>query len=189
MDSNQAFAGSVDYWWIVGAFFLAVALYTGYQNYGGHPFTKFRVTNKQDGKGLLFRFDRSDVLEGKPIGNAWQFKASGTGYHAIYGPYIQHPIRKGKYRAIYRMKADNIEGDNTYIAYIDIASSYKGKRGGKTLAARSLTANDFHQSDQYRNFHLDFDVISDENELEFRIAPTSGYTLTLDSIQLTRKLI
>jgi hypothetical protein len=186
---NQTFAGKVNYWWIVGAFFAAVVLYTGYQNFSGFPFTKFRVTNNHDGKGLLFRLDRPDVLEGKKVGEAWQFKASGDNYHAIFGPYLQHPIRKGKYRAIFRIKADNVEGDNAYITYIDIASSYKGTRGGKTLAARTLTANDFKKSDEYQDFYLDFDVRSDESELEFRIAPTSGYTLTLNYIQLAHRLI
>ena len=164
-------------------------LYTGFQNYSGFPFKKFRVTNKQDGKSLLFRKDKPDVLEGKNVGEAWQFRASGDNYHAIYGPYLQRPLRNGKYRAIFRIKADNVEGDNVYITYIDIASSYKAKRGGKILAARTLTANDFKKSDEYQGFYLDFDVLSDESELEFRIAPTSGYVLTLDYIQLTRSLV
>lgn len=186
---NQALAGKIDYWWVIGVFFITVVLYTVFQNYSGFPFKKFRVTNKQDGKGLLFRSDEPGILEGKPIGEAWQFKASGDNYHTIYGPYLQHPIRNGKYRAIFRIKADNVEGDNIYITYIDVASSYKATRGGKILAARTLTANDFKKSDDYQDFYLDFDVLSDENELEFRIAPTSGYVLTLDYIQLARRII
>jgi hypothetical protein len=186
---NQAFVGKVNYLWIVGAFLAAVLLYTGYQSYSGFPFKKFRVTNQQNGKGLLFRQDKPEVLEGKPIGDAWQFKASGDNYHAIFGPYLQCSLRKGKYRAIYKIKADDVEGDNIYITYIDVASSYKASRGGKTLAARTLTANDFKKSDEYQFFYLDFDVLSDETELEFRIAPTSGHVLTLDYIQLIRRLI
>jgi hypothetical protein len=186
---NQSFAGKVDYWWIIGAFSAAIILYTSYQNYSGFPFRKFRVSTKKDGKGLLFRHDKSDVLEGKYVGDAWQFRGNGKDYEAIYGPYLQHPLRKGKYRAIFKIKADNVEGNNSYITYIDVVSSYKGELGRKTLSARTITTNDFKKSDEYENFNLDFDALSDESELEFRIAPTSGFTLTLDYIQLTRRLI
>jgi hypothetical protein len=44
-------------------------------------------------------------------------------------------------------------------------------------------------TDEPQDFYLDFDVLSDEIEIEFRIAPTSGYTLTLEYIQLARRLI
>ncbi len=186
---NQAFAGKIQYWWVAIAFFASVTVYTFYQNKSGFPFVKFRVTNKTDGKGLLFRVDKPDVLVGNQVGDAWQFTAAGDNYHAIYGPYIQHPLHKGKYRAIFRIKSNDIEGDNKYITYLDIASSYKGDRGGKILAARTLTANDFRKSDEYQDFYLDFDIFSDEVELEFRIAPTSGHTLTLDYIQLIRRVV
>lgn len=186
---NQAFAGKNQFWWIVVAFFGSVVLYTVYQNFSGFPFIKFRVTNKTDGKGLIFRDDKSDVLEGRQVGEAWQFTARGDNYHAIYGPYIQHPLHKGKYRAIFRIKSTDIEGDNRYITYIDIASSYKGNRGEKILGARTLTANDFKRSDEYQDFYLDFDIFSDEVELEFRIAPTSGFTLTVDYIRLARRIV
>src|SRR5438128_289664 len=100
---NQAFAGQLNYWWVVGGFFAAVVLYTAYQN-SGYPFIKFHVTNKHDNKGLLCRNDRPDLVVGKSVGEAWQFKASGNDYQAIYGPYIREPLRKGKYRTTFRIR-------------------------------------------------------------------------------------
>ena len=149
---------------------------------------KYRVTNRRDNKGLLFSDFKPDLATGKPVGEAWQFRASGTGYHAIHGPYIREPLRTGKYRATFKLKVDDIGTDDVYITYIDVVSIYKEQKGAKVLAARTLTSNDFGKSDEYREFNLDFDIFTDEREVEFRVAPTNGFLTTLDFVQLSRRL-
>jgi hypothetical protein len=87
------------------------------------------------------------------------------------------------------MKVDDISADDVYITYIDVVSAYKERKGSKVLAARTLTSNDFGKSDEYKEFHLDFDVFTDEREVEFRVSPTSGFVTTLDFVQLSRRLL
>jgi len=182
---NQAVAGKVDYWWLVGGFFGAIIIYGGYQGFGGYPFTKYRVTNVRDNKALLFR---SDILEGKRIEGAWQFRASKNDW-AIYGPYLRNPLRKGKYCATFRIKVDDIAGENCPIVDIDVASRTR-ELGDKRLTARTLTPLDFRRGDEYHEFSLDFNTFGDERDLELRVySRGNGHLVTLDYIQLSRRLI
>lgn len=181
---NQIFAGKIDYLWVFGIFLFTILLFWLF--YGtGFPFTKFRVTGTNDGKGLLFR---SDISSGKKVGEAWQFLSDKSNW-AIYGPYLRQPLHKGKYRATFRIKVDDISGDNRPIVDIDVASRCK-EAGDKRLVGRTLTTRDFIESDEYHDCSLDFFVVSDENDLELRVfTRNSGHTITLDHIQLSRRLI
>jgi len=185
---NQVFEGKLNYWWVIGGFVGAIVVYTLYQN-SGYPFITYRVTNKNDGKGLLIH-DKADIVTGKPVGDAWQFRANNdAGFHPIYGPYIRKALRRGKYRAIFRIKVDDdISGPDTHITKIDVVSNFREHKGLKELASRFLMSQDFKDSGEYQDFHLDFEVFTDEREIELRVYPTAGYLVTLDSVRLSRRL-
>ncbi len=184
---NQAFAGKINYWWIIGTFLTAIFFYTVYQNYSGYPFQKYRVADKRDNRCLLF-FDGNRQATGSYVDDAWGFRSNGSNYHPIHGPYLREPLRKGKYRVTFRIKIDKVGSDNTYITYLDVVSSLNGQKGGKTIAGRTITSHDFRKSDDYHDLHLDFEIFSDEPEIEFRIAPTNNFFVTLDYAKLTRRL-
>ena len=181
---NESFAGKINYFWALGGFLGSMILYGAYQRFGGSPFKKWRVTNENDGKGLLFR---ADILSGRKVGEAWQFKTTKQDW-AIYGPYLRQLLHKGKYRATFRIKVDDIKGEDHPLFQIDIASNCK-YRGDKRLAGRTVTCSDFTEADEYQEFILDFYVVSNERELELRIfSEGTGETVTLDYIRLSRRL-
>jgi hypothetical protein len=186
---NLLLAGkiSVNYWWVwgIGAVLGALLLY-GIYPANRFPFKKWRVTNIRDGKGLLFREDLP-VLEGKPDGEAWQFVAHDNNW-AIYGPYLRQSLRKGKYRAAFRVKVNNVSGEDRHVIELSVASNCKAV-GDKQLAARTLTTRDFKSGGVYHIFFLYFDALVDERDLELRIyAKGSGHTVTLDYVRLSRRL-
>ncbi len=181
---NQVFAGKVNYLWVFGGFLGAVLLYGAYQRFGRFPFIKWRVTNIHDGKGLLFR---DDLLEGKRVGDAWQFQASLDNW-AIYGPYLRQPLRKGKYRAIFKIKVDDTSGENRPIVHIDVAVRSK-ELGDKRLVGRTLTPTDFNKADEYHYFLLNLHLMADERDLELRVWSNGGrHIVTLDYIRLSKRL-
>ncbi len=181
---NQVVSGQINYLWVGSVFTLALFLYWIFQGIG-FPYIKFRVSSTNDGKGLLFR---SDISTGKKVGEAWQFKADKFDW-AVYGPYLRSPLRSGKYRGTFRIKVDDVSGDNRPIIEIDVASRCK-EVGDKKLSARTLSTRDFKNADEYQDFPLDFFIISDENDLELRVfTKGSGHTVTLDYIQLTRRVM
>jgi len=131
---------------------------------------------------------RSDILDGKKVGTAWQFKVDKVEW-AIYGPYLRHPIHKGKYRATFKIKVDDISSENRPIVELDVASRCK-EWGDKRLTGRVFSRRDFKNADEYQSFSLDFFVISDEDDLELRVfSRGSGHTVTLDYIELSRRLV
>jgi hypothetical protein len=71
------------------------------------------------------------------------------------------------------------------VADIDVAS----RHGAKILALRTLTIRDFNRADTYQDFPLDFFLLQDDNEIEFRIS-TGGAArrLVLDHVVLARRL-
>lgn len=153
----------------------------------GFPFTKFRVNpflqGHGDGVGLIFR---NDILVGKHVGGAWTFKATNNDW-AVFGPYLREPLRKGSYRATFRLKIDDALTENMPIIEIHVASKTKYD-GDKLLSCRSLTPLDFKAADQYRAVCLDFDALTDEQFLELRIwSKGLGHQITLDFVQLSRR--
>lgn len=179
---NLLLAGkiSLNYWWVwgIGAILGALLLYTIYQT-NRYPFKKFRVTtNREDGKSLL-----ADSSKGRPVENgAWLF-ADCT----VYGPYLTATLDKGKYRVTYKVKVDNISGENRHIIKLDVLSN-SNFRGDKILAARVLTNRDFKRAGEYHYFPLDFHIFEDEREVELRIGSEGNrHNTTLDYIQLSRR--
>lgn len=182
---NQAFAGRVNYLWVIGGFLGAVILFGIYQRSAGFPFVRFKVKNNpRDADGLL----SNGSVQGKPVGQSWQFNSTSEDW-AITGPYLRKPLRKGKYRATFRIKVDDVSGINQPIVDIDVASR-SVRLGDKRLAMRTLSTSDFGEPDTYCEFPLDFFVVADEQELELRVySKGSGLTLTLDYIELSRRFL
>ncbi len=183
---NQAFAGQVNYLWVVLCFIVAIVIYWMYQGLSGFPFTKYHVTtNTEDGINLLVR---TDVNQGRVIEQAYRFVSSHCDW-AVYGPYMHQSLRKGKYRSTFRLRVDDVSGPNRPVVNISVASRTQ-ERGDKCLAERTISTLDFEKADKSRDFTLDFYIISDERELELRVfARKSGHTVTLECIQLSRRLI
>lgn len=186
---NLLLAGkiNVNYWWIwlIGGGLGAALLYEIYQA-NRFPFKKWRVTNIWDGKGLIFREDIA-ALDGRPDGEAWQFRAS-TNDWAIFGPYLRQPLRKGKYRATFRIRVNEITSEDRPIIELSVAANCKVK-GDKQLAARTLSTRDFRRGGVYQNFPLDFYALIDERDLELRVCSRdSRHIVTMDYIYLSRCL-
>ncbi len=181
---NGAVAGNINPSVVLGGFFVSIIAYGAYQKLRRFPFKKWRVTKVFDGKGLLFR---DDILEGKYVGEAFQFRASKKDW-AVYGPYLRQSLSKGKYRATFKIKVDDISGDDRTIVKIDVASNCRNK-GDKRLVGRTLSRSDFTKADEYHKFPLDFYVKAHERELELRIySEGHGEVVTLDYIQLSPRL-
>jgi hypothetical protein len=54
---------------------------------------------------------------------------------------------------------------------------------------RTLTIQDFHRADTYQDFPLDFYLLHDDNEIEFRISTQGAQRrLVLDHVALSRRL-
>jgi len=181
---NLLFAGkiSLNNWWIwgIGAILGAVFFYIIYAT-NKFPFKKFRVTtNRRDGKSLL-----ANTSKGRPVeDNAWLFADC-----SIYGPYLPIPLKKGKYKAIFKLKVDNISGENQHIITLDIVSN-SNFDGDKTLARRTLTNGDFKQAGRYSEFPLEFSTFTYERSVELRIHSSGNHhSATLAYVRLSRRII
>ena len=95
-----------------------------------------------------------------------------------YGPYVDVP--EGRYRALFRLKAGNGDGDRP-VAVIDVAAD-----AGKTILARKeITGHDFAAPGQYQVFALDFENPLTQ-ALEFRVYFTGAAELWVDHIEVLR---
>lgn len=172
---NLVVVGQVNWLWLIIAFTVPFLVLQLYQTTGFSPFKEWRVTN--DVTGLRASMGKAD---GK---GAWEFDEGTEKTNAIYGPY--KPLGRGRYRATFFIKVNKYSGDDA-VADIDVAV----RHGRKLVALRRLTANDFQRIDEYQGFPLDFYLLQDENESEFRMT-TKGANcrLTLDHVTLSRRLL
>jgi hypothetical protein len=126
-------------------------------------------------------------MPGKRIGSAWTLEAKVNDW-AVYGPYLREPLRRGRYRATFKLKLEDASVENVPIIEIDVACKTR-HYGDKRLTGRVLTTLDFKFSDEYRAFRLDFDLLTDERDLELRIwSKGGGHRITLDYVRLSRRL-
>lgn len=169
---NLAVIGRINWLWVILAFLIPFLVLQLYQHSGFSPLKKWRVKDHE-----------LHAQMGQPTGNgAWELDTNQQIDWAVYGPY--RPLGRGKYRATFRMKVNNTATDDT-VAEIDVAS----RRGGKRLATRTLTIQDFQYADRYQNFPLDFFLIHDDNDIEFRVCTKGGNRrLILDYVALSRRL-
>jgi hypothetical protein len=172
---NLALAGQINWLWVLMAFVIPFLILRAYQSSGFRVNREWRVTN-----------DRTQLraATGQPSGGgAWELETDEPKSWAIFGPY--QPLARGKYCATFRLKINHLAGDEA-VADIDVAA----RHGKKRLAVRSLTVKDFRHADDYQDFPLEFHLLQDENEVEFRVS-TSGARrrLTLDRVILTRRFL
>jgi hypothetical protein len=101
---------------------------------------------------------------GTPVGGeAWELATPAYQEFAVYGPY--QPLPRGRYRATFRVKLSDTSGvEDAITAWVDVASG----RGKKRLAFRDLAIRDFARADAYQGFPVDFYLLQDESDLEFR---------------------
>lgn len=181
------------YWWVVGGLIMLgiVLYYIIYQGYDKFPYTQFRVPkHPQAGKTLHAWIE---PFHGDNIGEAWKFETNqeNDGY-AIYGPWLEQPLRKGKYKATFRMKIHNVSVVNHPIVDIDVACATRWD-GDTRLACRTLTTSNFAKADEYDEFSLYFKVDNEARKVEFRVwthkAGSEGRDIViLDYVQLSRQL-
>lgn len=215
---NQTVANGVNYWLVGGVGFGTITLIFVFLKFPGDPdFKKWRVTEDEKELRATKEFTiKEKGKDGQPDkevivsfngnftnkGGAWYFTAKESPAYPIYGPYLkkkkakkseekeEKPLRKGKYRAEFKMKVDRLGGENRPIVDLDIASSTRAL-GDKRLAGRTLTSDDFRAADEYDIFSLEFEVISDkgESDLEFRVfSRGSGQRVYVDYVQFSRRL-
>ena len=122
------------------------------------------------------------TIEGTPVGKAWRFRTDKCDF-AVYGPYIRFLVR-GSYRATFKLKLEHVGVGDRLLLQIDVASNF----GQKRIKAGDLTASDFGKDDEYREFPLDFEVVSYAVDVEFRvISKGSGDLVTFHSVKLERR--
>lgn len=169
---NLAATGQVDWRWV----FLAFAVPFGaLQVYQRASFSASRAWRVQDNELI--------GAAGQPTGDgAWELDTSERRSWAVYGP--RKPLGRGRYRAAFRLKLNNLAGDEPVVD-LDVAS----RHGKKLMALRTLTTQDFRRADLYQDFTLDFYLLHDDNEIEFRIS-TKGLArrLVLDRVTLARRV-
>lgn len=172
---NLAVAGQVNWLWVALAFLGSFFILRGYQLAGFRIHHEWQVTNDKT---------QLRAVAGQPSGGgAWELDTDEPARWVIFGPY--QPLARGKYCATFRLKVNNLAGDDA-LAEIDVAA----RHGKKRLALRGLTVKDFRQADDYQDFPLEFHLLQDENEVEFRVS-TSGAKrrLTLERVILARKWV
>jgi hypothetical protein len=169
---NYALTGQVHVLWVLVAFLLPFVVLQVYQRSGFSPVRAWRVRdNELTGRA------------GQPLGDgAWELDASERQNWAICGPY--KPLGRGQYRANFRLKINATLGDAAVVD-IDVAA----RHGKKLIALRTLTVQDFRRADAYQDFPLDFYLLHDDNEIEFR-ASTRGARcrVVLERVALTRRV-
>lgn len=116
---NQLVTSNINPWLLLVAVALALLLYATYQGFGAFPFVTYVVTNHEDGRGLL---THTDVNPRRPVGGNWQFTATHED-HAVFGPYLRHPLRTSKYRVVFQLKVAEIPGSDRPIMSIDVVSN------------------------------------------------------------------
>ncbi len=172
---NLAVAGQINGLWVLLAFVIPFFILRAYQNSGFCVNGEWRVMSDK----MQLR-----AVTGQPSGGgAWELETGEPKRWAIFGPY--QPLARGKYCATFRLKINHLAGDDP-VAEIDVAA----RHGQKRLAVRSLTVKDFRRADEYQDFPLEFHLLQDENEVEFRVS-TSGAKrrLTLEHVRLARRLL
>jgi 4-amino-4-deoxy-L-arabinose transferase-like glycosyltransferase len=92
-------------------------------------------------------------------------------------PDLKHP--KGKYRAIFRLKAESRLSAKTHIARIDVVD----RKTRKVFAYRLLYDKDFTSPDAYLDFALDF-TLSREREITLRGHTTGITNLWIDKVSI-----
>jgi hypothetical protein len=169
---NLALTGQINWFWVLVAFSVPFAVLRAYQQVGLSLPRVWRVRDNE----LLSR-------AGQPLGNgAWELNTEERTDWAIYGP--RKPLGQGHYRANFRLKINNTIGDEPVVD-LDVAS----RHGKKIMALRTLTVQDFQRADTYQDFALDFNLLHDDNEIEFRVS-TRGISrrVVLERVMLARRL-
>jgi hypothetical protein len=169
---NLAVTGQINGWWMLAAFVVPVGVLQLYQRVGVAPAREWRV-----------RDNELSAATGQPVGDgAWELDATEAKSWAVYGPW--KPLAHGKYRATFQMKVSSVSGDQPVVD-IDLAA----RHGKKIIALRTLTARDFGKADSFQRFPLDFYLLQDENEIEFRVS-TKGTPrrVVLESVKVVRRL-
>ena len=169
---NLALTGQVNGVWLLVAFVVPFSVLQLYQRAGLSPRREWRV-----GDNALI------AAGGQPTGDgAWELDAAEARQWVIYGP--RKPLARGKYRALFRLKISSVAGDRPVLD-IDVAA----RHGQKIIALRTLTARDFERADTFQNFPLDFYLLQDENEIEYRLS-TKGVSrrVVLERVALQRRL-
>lgn len=159
-------------------------------------FISFAVLFVYQGSTIGLRFYREfKIREGELLHSgggiekteSWEFDhTQANEKNGFYGPYI--PLLAGKYRAVYRLKIDGVTKSEDIVCELDVLVNHT-----RFLAVRSIAAKDFHKSDSWQDFIVDFDLINDENKVEFRfrLKNTSKLQkrLSFDKVVVYRRLI
>jgi hypothetical protein len=169
---NLTLTGQLNGLWIVVAFLVPFTVLQLYQTAGLRPGREWRVRDNE----LI-------AVMGQATGDgAWELDAAEARPWAVFGP--RRPLAHGKYRATFYLKINSLVGDAPVID-IDVAA----RHGQKIIALRTLTAQDFGKADLFQRFPLDFHLLQDENEIEFRLS-TKGAPrrIVLAGVKVARRL-
>lgn len=175
---NLALTGRVDGGWMIVAFGVPFAALLIYQRAGFAGVRVWRV-----------RENELTALGGQPVGQgAWAVALDASAEGLIRGP--RRPLGRGRYRAGFQLKLDRLAGDEP-VAELAVTA----RHGRKVLAQRTLTGQDFSRADAYQAVGLDFQLLHDENDVEFRLTiraapagPAGPPRLTLAYVALARRL-
>ncbi len=169
---NLAVNGQVEAGWVLLAFGVPFTVLQAYQRAG---FTRVRAWRVGD--------NELQAQAGAPTGHgAWALEAGERRDWAVRGP--RRPLGQGRYRAAFRLKIDSLAGDEVVLE-LDVAA----RHGRKVLALRALTVQDFRQADTYQDFPLDFYLLHDDNDVEYRLSARGGpRRLTFDRVTVSRRL-
>ena len=144
-----------------------------------YPFDKYYLTQEEMMVVSLSRIAQADASE-----QPEEFTCGDRLTH-VFGPYLRVPLRKGKYRAAFRLKTAVKAPINS------LRNSMSCHASPKSLDFEySLRMNFGSASHIWQFCRIDFATEQDEPEVEFRVTcMESGDTLTLDYVRLTRRLL
>lgn len=174
-----AINGQINWLWVIVTFVISFAVLFVYQGFG---------------VGLRF-YREFKIREGELINagsgvektDSWEFDyKQPEDRNSFYGPYI--PLLAGRYRAIYRLKIDKAIKSEDIVCELDVLVHYT-----RFAAFKSVAVKDFKKSDHWQDFIIDFNLIGDENKVEFRFRLKNSDKLqrriSFDKVLVYRRLL
>jgi hypothetical protein len=167
---------------------LAISIFINYKYFKQRQFlsssiiTKYRVVERDKAKGGKDLYGDAGYLTED---GSWAVDIKKAQGHGIFGPYTK--MNAGDYRAIFRMKIDKNQPHPKPIARIDVTRNI----GNVSIVEQKVMTSDFNSSNEYQDFALDFSLIENAENVEFRFRTESlnapECTVNVESVKLKKQ--
>lgn len=137
------------------------------------------TTLPRDGMMLSWEAENLPAVIGAVDGDGRKATVDSPHHYMSYGPYTEL-VPAGSNTAAYKLKIDNITGENNEVVSIDINNYVTGEN----LAQKTIYRKDFATANAYQMFYLPF-VSPASSCLEFRVFYKGNAEIKLDYVGVT----